>query len=72
MIDVYISEGILHLVLEFCPYDLERVIRDRDIILRTHHVKSYVQMMLLGLKFLHEHSILHRGNNFSAHDLKVR
>ena len=61
MIDVFVSGGILHLVLEYCPYDLEKVIRDKSVLLRTHHVKSYLRMLLIGLKSCHDNFVLHRG-----------
>jgi cyclin-dependent kinase 7 len=61
MVDVFISEGVLHLVLEFCPYDMERVIRDKTILLQNHHVKSYMQMLLRGIECCHKHFVLHRG-----------
>ena len=51
MLDVFISDGVLHLVLEFCPFDMERVIRDKTILLQSHHVKSYMQMLLRLLQY---------------------
>jgi cyclin-dependent kinase 7 len=61
MVDVFISDGVLHLVLEFCPYDMERVIRDKTTLLQNHHVKSYMQMLLRGIECCHKHFVLHRG-----------
>eukprot|EP01032_Pedospumella_encystans_P023077 gene23077-26133_t len=58
--DVFISDGVLHLVLEFCPYDLEKLIRDKTIFLQTPHVKSYMQMMLRGIECCHKNYVLHR------------
>jgi cyclin-dependent kinase 7 len=64
LIEVYLAGGILHMVLEFCPYTLERVIFDKKILLRTIHVKCYMSMLLKGLKHCHQNFILHRGNFF--------
>jgi serine/threonine protein kinase len=61
LFEVYISGGVLHLVLEFCSYDLEKVIRDKSLYLQTHHVKSYIKMLMEGLQHCHAHFILHRG-----------
>lgn len=61
LLDVFISDGVLHLVLEFCPYDLERLIRDKTIFLQSTHVKSYMQMMLRGIECCHKNYVLHRG-----------
>lgn len=60
LLDVYIQGTALHLVLEYCPYDLEKVIQDKKLLIQTAHVKSYTQMMLRGLDHCHQHNILHR------------
>jgi cyclin-dependent kinase 7 len=60
LIDAYVSERVLYLVLEFCDTDLEQVIRDRSIFLAPADVKSYCLMMLAAVSFCHEHFILHR------------
>lgn len=45
--------------------DLETVIKDRNIILTTADIKSYMQMILRGLDTLHKHWVLHRVITFS-------
>lgn len=40
--------------------DLETVIKDRNIILTTADIKSYMQMILRGLDTLHRNWVLHR------------
>jgi len=57
---VYIQGVALHLVMEYCPFDLEKVIQDKKVLLQSNHIKSYVQMMLSGLDHCHQHNILHR------------
>ncbi|RYY88157.1 hypothetical protein EON63_02910 [archaeon] len=59
--DVFISGGVLHLVMEFCPYDLSTVIYDKSLVLRTPHHKAYLHMMLRGVDCLHSNFVLHRG-----------
>jgi serine/threonine protein kinase len=49
------------MVLEFCPFDLEKVIQSKSIVLRTHHVKCYMKMILSGIECLHKNFVLHRG-----------
>lgn len=61
LLQVFFSDGVLHLVLEFCPYDLEKVIRDKKIALKSEDVKCYLQMILKGIEACHSHYILHRG-----------
>jgi cyclin-dependent kinase 7 len=61
LLDVFISDGILHLVLEYCPFDLERLIRDKSVLLRAQHSKTLLCMMLRGLDSCHKQFVLHRG-----------
>lgn len=65
LVDVFISEEqqsdrVLHLVIEFCSYDLEKVIRDKSILLQAQHTKKYMEMLLNGIEWCHSHFILHR------------
>lgn len=50
----------MNLVLEYLESDLEHVIKDKSITLSTAHIKSWMQMMLLGLEHCHRCWILHR------------
>lgn len=65
--DVYLSgeDGgqarKLHLVLEFCPYDLEKVIRDKSVLLDSKCVKSYMKMLLGAIEHCHNNFVIHRG-----------
>jgi cyclin-dependent kinase 7 len=63
LIDVFVSEEehVLHLVLEFCTFDLEKVIRDKSILLRPPQIKKYALMLLEGIHWCHSHFVLHRG-----------
>lgn len=63
--DVFIGDGILNLVLEFCPSNIEKVIRNKAIKLDIEHVKCYMRMLLDGLCCLHDHFVIHRGSSFS-------
>lgn len=62
LIDVFISQEqrVLNLVLEFCEYDLEKIIQDKSILLETQHIKKYAKMILEGVHWCHAHFILHR------------
>lgn len=59
--DVFISGGVLHMVMEFCPFDLSHIIQDKTIFLRSFHTKRYLDMILRGIDHLHKNFILHRG-----------
>jgi cyclin-dependent kinase 7 len=58
--DVFIGDGILNLVLEFCPSNIEKVIRNKAIKLDIEHVKCYMRMLLDGLCCMHDHFVIHR------------
>ena len=60
LIDVYIIDENVHLVLEYCPYDLEKLIRDKRIFLKSHHVKSLLTQLLGSIAQCHSNYILHR------------
>lgn len=60
LLDVYISGGIVHLVMEYCLLNLEDIIKDKSIHLRSPHHKSYLQMILRGIDMCHSAYILHR------------
>lgn len=47
--------------------DLEAIIKDKSIVLSQADIKSYMQMILQAVSFVHKHWILHRDikpNNF--------
>ena len=60
LLDVYLSGGIVHLVMEYCLHTLEDIIKDKNINLRATHHKSYLQMLLRGVETCHSAYILHR------------
>jgi cyclin-dependent kinase 7 len=66
LIEVFFSGNVLHLVLEYCPYDLERIIRDKTIVLTAAAIKCYMSMILKGIEVCHKHFVLHRGNFFKT------
>lgn len=60
LLEVFISGQALHLVLEHCAHDLEKVIRHPSIELKAEHIKCYMQMILKGVAHCHDKFILHR------------
>ena len=61
LVDVFLTGDSLHLVLEYCPFDLTHIIYDKSLFMSTGHVKSYLQMILRGVDACHQNHILHRG-----------
>lgn len=60
LLDTFLSNDVLCLVLEFCPFNLETVIYDKTQVLRTPQQKCYIHMLLKGIADCHDRAILHR------------
>jgi cyclin-dependent kinase 7 len=60
LVDVFLSQTNLNLVLEYLPADLEMIIKDKSIIFSPGDIKSWLLMTLRGLHHCHRHYILHR------------
>lgn len=58
--DVYVMDGNVHLVLEYCPYNLEDIIRDKSIYLESKHSKCLIYMLIQSVVQCHSNFILHR------------
>jgi len=50
----------VYLVYEYIQTDLEKIILDRKVSLTNSDIKVYLQMLLKGLKILHNNWIIHR------------
>ncbi|RUP02436.1 hypothetical protein BC936DRAFT_140633 [Jimgerdemannia flammicorona] len=60
LVDVFSHKTNLNLVLEFLDWDLEKVIKDKNIYFMPGDIKSWMQMMLRGLDHCHKNWVLHR------------
>ncbi|ODV96882.1 hypothetical protein PACTADRAFT_39453 [Pachysolen tannophilus NRRL Y-2460] len=60
LIDIYSEHNGLNLILEYLPYDLEMLIKDKSIIFTPANIKSWMLMTLRGLHHCHRNFILHR------------
>lgn len=58
--DVYTSSTNLHLILEYLPTNLEMIIKNREIIIKSADIKSWLKMLVEGVTFCHDRRILHR------------
>eukprot|EP01035_Chromulina_nebulosa_P038082 gene38082-51435_t len=54
------SIGDVFMVFEFVDYDLSGLLKSPGFVLSDQQVKSYMKQLLSGVRFLHEHKILHR------------
>ena len=68
LLDVFAVKKSINMVMEFCPFDLCKVIEDKTVLLSESHIKSYMQMMLRGTAEMHRFWILHR---VSAHTTSI-
>jgi cyclin-dependent kinase 7 len=61
LLDVFTNpSGQVHLVFEYCSFDLDKVIRNKSRPLRENEIATYMWMLLNGLDKLHSYWILHR------------
>ncbi|KAF9762195.1 putative serine/threonine-protein kinase KIN28 like protein [Nosema granulosis] len=60
LIEVFIHENDIHMVLDYHETDLEAIIRNKEIVILPADVKSWMKMILTGLHSIHELFIIHR------------
>ena len=60
MYDIFIHKMNIHIVLEYVEFTLDQFIKCKDIILMPSDIKSWVFMLLSGLKVMHDNYIIHR------------
>ena len=60
LLDVFAQGLGFVLVFEYMISDLSEMIHNIDDPLREHQVKSYMEMLLKGVAYLHEQNIMHR------------
>ena len=60
LLDVFGHKSNISLIFDYMDTDLEVIILDQTIILKSSDIKSYLLMTLQGLEYLHMHWILHR------------
>lgn len=54
------GDASLCLVLEYHPYDLEMLIKDRRLFFTEGDIKSWMLMILRSVEHMHQHGIMHR------------
>jgi len=58
--EAYTADECIHMVLEFCPIDLENIIYNKKLFLKEDQIRKYMEMTISGMKFCHDNFILHR------------
>lgn len=60
LLDVFVHNDTMNVVFEILPNNLDNVIKDKSIVLTQADIKAYMQMLLQGLAYCHDHYVLHR------------
>ncbi|CAI5712962.1 unnamed protein product [Hyaloperonospora brassicae] len=60
LLDVFVASDTMNVVYELLPSNLDDVIKDKAVVLTAADIKAYMQMVLQGLAYCHEHYVLHR------------
>ncbi|KAL6122618.1 hypothetical protein NUSPORA_00290 [Nucleospora cyclopteri] len=60
MLDIFIHKNSLHLVLEYIDFNLEEIIKCKNIVIMPSDIKSWMFMLLSGLKAFHDNFYIHR------------
>lgn len=60
MKDCFIHKDFLHLVLEYCEFDLEQIIKSKSVVLLPSDIKAWMFMLLSGLLECHNNFLIHR------------
>jgi cyclin-dependent kinase 7 len=60
LMDVFIHKGAIHLVLEYCEFDLESVLKNKSVVILPSDIKAWMYMLLRGLLECHRRFFVHR------------
>lgn len=60
MFDVFSYEGSIHVILEYCLSDLEKIIKKPKVVLLPGDVKNYMQQILQAVDYCHRNWVMHR------------
>ncbi|KAI9983055.1 hypothetical protein PInf_006972 [Phytophthora infestans] len=60
LLDVFVANDTMNVVFELLPSNLDDVVKDKAVVLTAADIKTYMQMLLKGIAYCHEHYVLHR------------
>jgi len=66
LLDVFTTKNNLVLVFEYMDWNLEDVVRDKNVQIPPAAVKAYMQMLLQALAFTHEQQVQSAGRSLQV------
>lgn len=60
MKDIFIHKDSIHLVLEYCEFNLENILKNKSLIIMPADIKGWMFMLLSGLMECHNNFLIHR------------
>lgn len=58
--DCFVHKDSLHLVLEYCEFDLEQILKNKSVVILPSDIKAWIFMLLRGLLECHRNFFIHR------------
>lgn len=58
--ECFIHKNFIHLILEYCEYDLEQIIKNKSIVILPADIKAWMFMLLSALLECHNNFFIHR------------
>lgn len=58
--ECFFHKSLIHMVLEYCEFDLEQVIKSKSVVLLPSDIKAWMFMLLSGLLECHNNFMIHR------------
>lgn len=58
--ECFVHKGSIHLILEYCEFDLEQVLKNKSVVVLPSDIKAWMFMLLSGLMECHKNFFIHR------------
>ncbi|KAJ6227725.1 cyclin-dependent kinase 12 [Anaeramoeba flamelloides] len=70
ILDIYQHNQNINLVIDYCEYDLNKLLKDEEIIVTNENIKSLMYQLLKALEYLNLNNIIHR--DIKPHNLLIK
>lgn len=58
--DIFVHKDFIHLVLEYCEFDLEMILKNKSLVILPSDIKRWIYMLIRGLLECHNKFFIHR------------